>query len=142
LSYLPIEKTEVYAIACEVSDAIYGMVTRWPYLAQNTIGTQLIRAADSVGANLVEGDARRSDADSMRFFRYSRGSAREANHFVHRAAARGLISPEEATLMADRLKSCARMISGLLKHRESVQIQVREARIGYASEQIPADEEW
>ena len=41
-----------------VSDSLWELVIGWPALARDTVGKQLIRAVDSVGANLVEGDGR------------------------------------------------------------------------------------
>jgi hypothetical protein len=52
----PMEELAVFAWFEEVSDRVWEVVQGWRQLAQDTIGKQLIRSADSVGANLVEGD--------------------------------------------------------------------------------------
>ena len=43
------------------------IATGWEPFAKNTIGTQLVRAADSIGANIAEGYGRGSFADNKRF---------------------------------------------------------------------------
>jgi four helix bundle protein len=52
------EETEVCIRASALSDEIYKSVVRWPAVARQTIGIQLINSIDSVGANLIEGDGR------------------------------------------------------------------------------------
>lgn len=133
MSYQPIEDTRVYGMVCGLSDDVYDLVTRWPILAQDTVGKQLIRALDSVGANLVEGDARRSDADSSRYFRYARSSAREARYWLARARARKLVSTEVGDAFCARVTDCGKMISGLLDYRRNTDMgkQVREEIADY-----------
>lgn len=114
---VPIEKSRLYSVACELSDDVYDHVRQWPRLAQDTIGAQLVRAVDSVAANLVEGDGRATDVDAARFFTYARASAREASHWLSRAVARGLLSNEAATPLLEASDECGRMIHGLTKYR-------------------------
>jgi hypothetical protein len=45
------ENLRVYQISEEISDAIWEIVLKWKKLAQDTVGKQLISAADSIGAN-------------------------------------------------------------------------------------------
>ncbi|RYG26385.1 four helix bundle protein [bacterium] len=67
----------------------------------------------------MEGDGRRSDIDSIRYFRYSRSSAREARWWLRRAVARGIASPEEVAALIEELTECAKMINGLIRFRQS-----------------------
>ncbi|MGA3007989.1 MAG: four helix bundle protein, partial [Opitutaceae bacterium] len=60
-----------------------------------TIGYQLTRAADSVGANIAEGYGRASPVDNQRFVRMARGSLYEVRHFLRRADKRGLLVNEK-----------------------------------------------
>ena len=50
----PLEEIEVYMMAEEIADKWWETVSRWPPFAQDTVGKQLIRAADSIGANIAE----------------------------------------------------------------------------------------
>ena len=68
------ENLQVYQLAEQMSDLAWKVVQRWEYLEKDTIGKQLIRAADSVGANIAEGSGRGSLKDNMRFAKIARGS--------------------------------------------------------------------
>ena len=89
--YLPIEKLDVTLRFENLSDRIWDLVMSWPRIVQNTIGEQLLRAADSVGANIVEGGNREGDPDSLRFFGFAKGSAGETAYFLRRAIKRKLL---------------------------------------------------
>ena len=89
------EELEVYRLSEKLSDLIYRVVRLWAKLDQNTVGTQLIRAADSIGANIAEGAGRGSFADNRRFIRIARGSLYEVKHWLRRAYCRQLLQPTD-----------------------------------------------
>ena len=91
---LVLEEIRVYGMAETLADEIWGIVSLWPAFPKSTIGHQLVRAADSVGANIAEGFGRAYPADHRRFIRTARGSLYEVRHFLRRADKRGLISRE------------------------------------------------
>jgi len=49
------ENLRVYQLSEKLADSIWRVARGWDQLAKETIGRQLIRAADSVGANIAEG---------------------------------------------------------------------------------------
>ena len=67
------EKLRVYKLAETLADGIWNVVCYWDYLAKDTVGKQMIRAADSIGANIAEGTGRGSLQDNRRFIRMARG---------------------------------------------------------------------
>jgi four helix bundle protein len=87
------EGLRVYQLAETLADAIWEIVVAWKPFARDTIGKQLVRAADSVGANIAEGAGRGSFADNRRFARTARGSLNETQHFLRRAFKRALLAP-------------------------------------------------
>lgn len=94
------EKLRVYRLAEKLSDEIWSMVTRWDAFARSTVGMQLVRGADSVGANIAEGTGRGSFQDNRRFVRTARASLNEARHWLRRAHRRKLVNQDQV----DRLK--------------------------------------
>jgi four helix bundle protein len=95
------EKLEVYQLAERLADDVWDLVLKWPRLAQDTVGKQLIRACDSIGANIAEGAGKGTYADNRRYVRVSRGSLYESRHWLRRAFRRKLLTPAQI----DRLKS-------------------------------------
>jgi four helix bundle protein len=89
------ENLDVYRLAEQLADATYVVVLRWPRIAQTTIGVQLIRAADSIGANIAEGSGRGSFAELRRFVRMARGSLHETKHWLRRAYTRQLLTDDD-----------------------------------------------
>jgi four helix bundle protein len=93
-----LDSLRVYARAEELADLIWSDVMTWPPFARNTVGNQLVRAADSVGANIAEGYGRASAGDRQRFVRIG-GSLYEVRHFLRGAERRGLIAMERQKLL-------------------------------------------
>jgi four helix bundle protein len=132
--YVPIEELEFFRELEELAEAVWRDVARWQNFEKNTIGTQLVRALDSVGANLVEGDGRHSDHESLHFFSIARGSAREARLWLHRAQLRGLMTSDEHV---SRLESVVRRLNALISTRRRNATRVRDAAIYYNA--VPND---
>ncbi|MFC1461248.1 four helix bundle protein [Verrucomicrobiota bacterium] len=96
----------VYQLAEDLADTIWDSVTTWDRFAKSTVGQQIVRAADSVGANIAEGRGRRDYKDNKRFVRIAWGSLNETQHFLRRAYKRKLIRDkqvEELKLLVDEL---------------------------------------
>jgi four helix bundle protein len=45
------QELRVYKLAEKLADEIWKIVNDWDIFAKNTIGTQIVRSADSIGAN-------------------------------------------------------------------------------------------
>ncbi len=61
------EKLQVYQLSEKLSDGIWKVVLGWNSFAKDTVGKQIVRAADGVGANIAEGSGRGSLVDNRRF---------------------------------------------------------------------------
>src|ERR1051325_2732840 len=79
------ENLRVYKLSEDLADTIWDIAVKWDPFAKDTVGKQIVRAADSVGANIAEGTGRGSFKDNRRFVRTSRGSLNETQHFLRRA---------------------------------------------------------
>ena len=113
------EELAVFGRSEEVADRVWEAVREWRALPQETIGKQLIRSADSVGANLVEGDGRFSKADALNFFVIARGSARETSLWIRRAHKRKLLTTQESTELQRLLTEGTQMLNNLINYRRS-----------------------
>lgn len=94
MPYEPIEERRFYVRAEELADRVWDMVGDWDTFARDTAGKQVVRAADSIGANIAEGGGRFHPADVRQFLYYTRGSLRETKFFLRRAVRRFLLKPE------------------------------------------------
>ncbi len=65
--YMPIEKLEVTRRFETLCDQVWDCVSKWKPFERNTVGEQLVRASDSVAANIIEGGHREGDREGLRF---------------------------------------------------------------------------
>ena len=89
------ESLEIYRLAEEIADTIWKLVVTWDPFARQAVGGQLVRAADSIGANIAEGCGYGTYKENRRFARIGRGSLNETRHFLRRAFKRGLLTEGE-----------------------------------------------
>ena len=89
------ESLQVYRLAEKLSDVIWRVVVDWNHFSKDTVGKQLTRAADSIGANIAEGTGRGSFQDNKRFVKMARGSLNETQHWLRRAYQRSLLTNEQ-----------------------------------------------
>jgi four helix bundle protein len=94
------ENLRVYQLSEEIADVIWEIVSRWDGFNRDTVGKQIVRSADSIGANIAEGTGRYGLQDNKRFGYISRGSLNETKHWLRRAFKRNLLSASEI----DKLK--------------------------------------
>jgi len=89
------ENLKIYQLSEKLADRVWDIVVEWNHLAQDTVGKQIVRVADSIGANIAEGSGRGSDKDYSRFLKISRGSLYETKHWLRRAYKRKLLTQEQ-----------------------------------------------
>lgn len=109
------ESLRIYLAAETLADLIWDVVARWEPLARDTVGRQLIHAADSIGANIAEGYGRQTYADNRRFVGIARGSLCETRHFLRRAHKRGLLSDAETQSLQELVDGLPRSLNAYLK---------------------------
>ena len=108
------EKLEVYQLSERLADAIWDIVIPWDWLAKDTLGKQLVRAADSVGANIAEGSGRGTYKDNRRFVRTARGSLNETQHWLRRAYRRKLLNDEQVAVLKPLVDELAPRLNAYL----------------------------
>ena len=107
---------EAYRVSFSLSNKVWEAVVTWSQLAQSTVGTQFIRAVDSVSANLAEGFGRHGKKDKIKFYRIARGSLMEALDWNEKAKVRQLLTPEQYAHIFAQLQLLPKSINTLIKY--------------------------
>ncbi|MGB7892414.1 MAG: four helix bundle protein [Microcoleus sp.] len=89
------EDLDVYKLAEKLANEVWFIVKEWDFFTKDTMGKQLVRAADSVCANIAEGRGRYNYQDNRRFVKIARGSLYEKITFLRLAYARQLLVDEQ-----------------------------------------------
>ncbi len=97
---MSLESLRVYAQSQELSDGVAQIVKAWNVFDQRTLGSQLVRAADSVSNNIAEGYGRAALGERLQFYMYALGSVLETRNCLNRALARGLIKAEQTKTLS------------------------------------------
>jgi len=108
-------KLEVWRKAHDVMievHAIAGAIRGGAYLS---LKSQIIRAAMSIPANIVEGRAQRSERDFSRFLSYAIASTSELEYHLVAARDIGAVEGSEANPIIRRVIEVRRMLIGLRK---------------------------
>jgi four helix bundle protein len=71
---MKLEELKVYQLSMKSGDEIWNIVNKWDYFQKDPVGKQLVKAADSIAANLSEGFGRFHYLETKNFGYYSRGS--------------------------------------------------------------------
>jgi len=97
-----LEKLDLYNSAEDFLDEIWNIVIEWDYFKKDTIGKQLVRAADSISANIAEGYGRYFYKESKQFYSYSRGSIQETKSWLSKCLRRKIIEEKDCYLLIER----------------------------------------
>jgi four helix bundle protein len=109
------ESLRVYQLAEVLADEIWNIVCSWQHFARTTVGAQIVKAADSIGANIAEGTGRGTYQDNRRFVRIARGSLNETQHWLRRAYCRKLLSAEQVSKIRPIVDELAPKLNAYLK---------------------------
>jgi len=89
-----LEEKRMYQRAEAVADETWAFVAKWRAFEKQTVGMQLTRAMDSIGANIAEAGGRFHPGEVMRFLYYARGSLTESKYWLRRCRKRQLVAEE------------------------------------------------
>lgn len=102
-----------------ICDEIWEVVSQWDEFTRNTIGQQLVRAADSIGANIAESYGRYNYGEKIQFLYYSRGSLYETKYWLRRTLPRRLLAKHQVEQYADQLDTIAKQLNIFIKSLRS-----------------------
>jgi len=120
------ENLRVYKLSEDLADEIWDIALKWDHFAKDTVGKQVVRSADSIGANIAEGSGRGSFQDNRRFVRTARGSLNETQHFLRRAFRRKLLTKQDVEKLKPMVNSLAPQLNSYLKSIGSQKREVEE----------------
>lgn len=109
------ETLRVYKLSEDLADGVWDIAMKWDAFAKDTVGKQIVRAVDSIGANIAEGSGRGSFQDNKRFVRIARGSLNETQHFLRRAFRRKLLSDADIKRLKPIVDNLAPQLNSYLK---------------------------
>jgi four helix bundle protein len=109
------ENLRVYKLSEELADEIWKIVFRWNAFAKDTVGKQIVRSADSIGANIAEGTGRHNFQNNRRFVKIARGSLNETQHILRRAFKRSLLIPVDVKKLKPLVDNLAPQLNSYLK---------------------------
>lgn len=109
------ENLRVYQLSEDLADQIWELAIKWENFARDTVGKQLVRAADSIGANISEGAGRGSFQDNRRFVKIARGSLNETRNWLRRAFRRRLLTPDQVAQLRPLIDELSPKLNAYLK---------------------------
>ena len=112
-------KLRAFELADSLVLSIYRESRGFPREEQFGLTSQLRRAAVSVASNIVEGCARNSQADYLRFLDMAFGSIREVEYQLTLAARLDYLNPDAAVALTKQADETARVLAGLLRSLRS-----------------------
>jgi four helix bundle protein len=133
------EKLQVYKLGEKLADEVWVVVTGWEQFSKMTVGKQIVRAADSIGANIAEGTGRGSFQDNRRFVKMARGSLNETQHWLRRAYRRGLLSKDDVKRIRPIIDELAPKLNAYLRSIGTIPEPVRVDQNGESNGQRTTD---
>lgn len=116
-NYLKLNDIDCYKKAFHLSNYIWDLVfEKWGNFERRTVGEQIVRAMDSISANIAEGFGRHYKKDKIRFYRIARGSLKECFDWTEKAKVRMLISEEDYKFIFSELNALPMQINILIKN--------------------------
>ena len=108
------KKLRAFELADALALAVYERTRGFPREEQFGLTTQMRRATVSVASNIVEGCARRSQADYVRFLDMAYGSAQELTYQVSLAHRLGYLKPEPFQALDAACTETCKVLNGLI----------------------------
>ena len=115
MKYLTLNNIDSYKRSLVLSNYIWNIVTKWDHFTKETIGSQFVRAVDSISANIAEGFGRYGKKDKIKFYRYSFGSLKESCDWTQKSYLRKLIIKEQYDYILSELQTLPKEINQLVK---------------------------
>ena len=104
-----------FELADEVVMLVYRITTGFPKEELFGLTSQIRRAAVSVPSNIVEGCARDSEAEYLRFLNIAFGSLRELRYQLSLSKRLGFLRNEDVSLLEPKVVETEKVLNGLIR---------------------------
>jgi four helix bundle protein len=113
-------KLRAFEMADEVAILVYQVTIGFPKEELYGLTSQMRRAAVSVPSNIVEGCARDSQADYLRFLTVAFASLRELHYQVGLSKRLGFLRDQDSSLIEPKIVDAEKVLNGLIRvlHKE------------------------
>jgi four helix bundle protein len=108
-------KLRAFELADQLALAVYQTTKTFPKEEMFGMTSQIRRAAVSVPSNIVEGCARKSNADFLRFLDIAFGSGRELEYQLSLATRLGYVNQDKSQQLDEIVNELMKVLSGLIK---------------------------
>jgi four helix bundle protein len=110
-----LEDLNVLQRAEKISDLLWKHVIRWDPFVRDAVGLQMVRAADSIGANIAEAFGRFHYGEKIQFLYYARGSLFETKYWLNRSLSRSLLTDSLARDLSAELTTVAKQLNAFTR---------------------------
>ena len=108
-------KLRAFEMADEVVVLVYQVTTGFPKEEMYGLTSQMRRAAVSVPSNIVEGCARDSQADYLRFLTMAFGSLRDLHYQVGLSKRLGFLCNQDMDMIEPKIVETEKVLNGLIR---------------------------
>ena len=108
-------KLRAFELADEVAVLVYRVTAGFPREELYGLTSQMRRAAVSVPSNIVEGCARDSQADYLRFLYIAFGSLRELHYQLSLSKRLGFLRNQDSSLLEAKIVEAEKVLNGLIR---------------------------
>tara|TARA_B100000315_G_scaffold113011_1_gene103661 strand:+ start:49 stop:405 length:357 start_codon:yes stop_codon:yes gene_type:complete len=108
-------KHRAFELADEVALLVYRTTASFPREELYGLTSQMRRAAVSTPSNIVEGCARESQADYLRFLNITFGSLRELHYQLSLSKRLGFLANKDFSLIEPKIIETEKVLTGLIK---------------------------
>jgi len=108
-------KLRAFELADEVAILVYRVTAGFPKEELFGLTSQLRRASVSVPSKIVEGCARDSEAEYLRFLNIAFGSLRELHYQLNLSKRLGFLPDEDSSLLEPTVVETEKVLNGLIR---------------------------
>ena len=108
-------KLRAFELADETAELVYRVTAGFPREELYGLTSQMRRAAVSVPSNIVEGCARDSQSDYLRFLYIAFGSLRELHYQLSLSKRLGFLRDQDSSLIEPKIVETEKVLSGLIR---------------------------